>query len=500
MMTLWDALRLSHDWTGTLADLVAHSNSLASVHPASKNHYLRAKTRYTAIDYRSQNIISPPLGKRFAWLHLVQFCAARYLIEKGWSREAVSAWIQRLNVGSILEAVTHTELSSPSSSNSSSNVASGSARKACSTDELLKRASIVIQLLAVGIVEQYIAVQKGKPIVHDNTLNSSLARAMMGLASLYLLEGKVATSGSVHDLLLRCRSYFSDPIWGLDIFLLPDFPYRELRLLDPDARLPTLDCNDLAKLAKNEINLLERLAFDDLLRIVKKSIGRESYAYTAIRQFIVEHPITNAEAIDSFTRKHQLLPARSFLFDCYDNLSAHHLVNGDLYICRQCKSPMKRSHLAHHAGCRLTSCQQYDRPKALKPSKIVHNTTLVAKQHLMLYWVAPGLDEIRIFKRAEELKLNPTLYPSLDSCDVELDNGRIGIDAKSSASPFLLAERLSRNLGGLASYSKRIVAINDRCAARVPDYMRLLRREYRGALHVEFSLVSTLIKRMEEPL
>lgn len=81
MLTLWEALKEECEWTGSLDDLVLHSNSLVESFQVGPGTHLPPRTRSTAMDYRSQKIVSPAKGKSFAWLHLVQFCAARYLVE-----------------------------------------------------------------------------------------------------------------------------------------------------------------------------------------------------------------------------------------------------------------------------------------------------------------------------------------------------------------------------------------------------------------------------------
>ena len=77
-----------------------------------------------------------------------------------------------------------------------------------------------------------------------------------------------------------------------------------------------------------------------------------------------------------------------------------------------------------------------------------------------------------------------------------LDGDVVGIDVKSHANPFLLAETLNRSLGGLELFSKRYIAINDQAVSRFPDYLDILRREC-SRLDVEFTSVSALRRKLK---
>ena len=493
MQTLWEALRQEVEWTGSLDGLVQRSNSLAETFPVESRTHLPPRTRSTAMDYRSQKIISPANGKTFAWLHLVQFCAARYLVEQGWKRDEVATWIQGQDSRSILEAIR--SVTPPSASNAGN--ASFCALE--TIDDLCRRASLSIRLLAAGLVGQYQSVRNGMPVIQDNTLDPMLSRAMMSLASLYLLEGKEDVAGSVHDLLARCTLPLHDSAWGLDTFGSAEFPYNTVRLIDPDARLPTLDCIDLASQTRSELDLQEQLAFDALRSASDQFASRAAEVYSLLRGYVVEHPVTSLDELQAFEQDNDLQPARAFLLSCYEPVLPHHLVFGQLHICSDCGTPMARARLARHVACRVPQCKEFDRPIADGAITRQHDDMRIAKAHILAYWVAPGIDELAICRKAQECGLRPVIYPDRDACDIALDGGSTGIDVKSCASPFLLAETLTRSLHGLEYYDARIIAVNNQCAARVPGYLDLLRREYRGRSTVEFMLVSTLLDQLEEP-
>lgn len=489
MLSLWEALRSEEGWSGSLDELVSRSNALAQSFPIKDVEHLPARTRSTAINFRSEKILSPPHGKSFLWLHLVQFCGARFLVQEGWKRGEIASWIQSRSASDILGSVERASRPGKTVSNDGEEVRP--------TGEALERAYRTVRLLAAGIVQQYQLALRGEPLIHDRRLNPNLTRAMMGLASLYLLEGRDNVCGSVHEMLIKCKVPFHDAEWGLEAFRSSQFPYAAVCLLDPDARLPTLDCNELAKQTGSELDLREQLAFEDLRATSDQFAVRANQVYSILRGYVASHPITTFDELRAFEKEHDLQPAHSFLMGCYDPIQPHHLVAGELYICAGCKIPMGRANRTTYIACRTPQCTQFDRPVQGKPIPR-HEGMRIAKSHILTYWIAPGIDELAIFRKAQSLGLEPILYPDRDSCDIGLDKGGTGIDVKSYASPFLLAEALTRELQGLAYYDVRIVAINDQCVARVPSYLDILRREYRGKSTIEFMKVSTVLAQMEE--
>jgi hypothetical protein len=85
------------------------------------------------------------------------------------------------------------------------------------------------------------------------------------------------------------------------------------------------------------------------------------------------------------------------------------------------------------------------------------------------------------------------LYPNQDAADVGVDGLSIGIDAKSYSSPLALASRLSRSVGRLDLFSRRIIAIPDYKLKLNPDYIVQLRTNYTGDTSLEFMTTSQVI-------
>ncbi|MGO0792306.1 restriction endonuclease-related protein [Herbaspirillum seropedicae] len=355
------------------------------------------------------------------------------------------------------------------------------------------------RMLATGVCSQYRLARSGIPTVHDVTMSGPLAQALMLLASLYISAGKEDHGGSVHEILQRCRQPLGRNDWNLPAFADPTFPYHGITLLDPDRRIPTLDCVEMARQTQSELDLREQLAFESLRSTSEQFIGRQEQAYTDLRLWVTETPITSVQDMQNFERSKNLQLAASFLSSCYEAVQPHHLVDGKLYVCESCGTPMRRaSGDKHLLACRTPQCKSYDRPLETLPRQFGDNT-LIAKPAILTYWIGPGLDELTLYRAATANEYEVRLYPAKDACDLSLDGRNIGIDVKSYASPFILADRLNRSAQGLAIYSRRIVAINDQAISRFSGYLEVLRRQYTGDLTLEFISVRELLKTLERP-
>jgi len=99
---------------------------------------------------------------------------------------------------------------------------------------------------------------------------------------------------------------------------------------------------------------------------------------------------------------------------------------------------------------------------------------LVARSVILSYWVNPAIDELRIFDAALVAGLPAQLYPDGDRCDVRL-NADIGVDVKTYASPITLAMTLNGSIGGLETYSRRIIAVPNGITEHHAQYLRTLR-------------------------
>lgn len=488
MICLEQALLHARGWNGSMLDLAAEATRLCEFHALSTGIFLPKTTKTLVMSYRALKILSPPHGKRFGWLHLVELLAIRHLVLKGWRREDTGPYLARFSTEYIAEnlASVHEQALEPQHPLQQD------------SDAVLERASIAIRLLAAGISEQFRMARGGMPTAHDDTLSPMLTQAIMLLSSLYISSNKEDRGGSVHEVLERCRWPIDEQRWFLPMLSSPLFAYKGITLLDPDRRIPTLDCAEMARQTQGELDLREQMAFEALRGISQQFIGKQDAAYSSLRMWVTEHPITTGQALRSFGRDHGLMLAVPFLASCYEPVQPYHQVNEKLYPCEKCGTPMRRSRSSsEHLNCRTPQCAAFDKPLEALP---LHPNAdmLIAKPHILVYWIGPGLDELTLYQAALKNGLEPKMYPSRDACDLSFSNDEVGVDVKSYASPYVLVDRLNKG-HGLAPYGRRIVAINEQVIARSFGYLEVLRRRYSGSVTLEFMSVLEVTALMEQP-
>ena len=113
---------------------------------------------------------------------------------------------------------------------------------------------------------------------------------------------------------------------------------------------------------------------------------------------------------------------------------------------------------------------------------------------VLAYWVGPGLDEIRIHDALAAAGRKVTLYPLADAADIGLDGLAVGVDVKTYASPIVLGARLTRTIGRLGLFARRILAVPDDKLLINRDYLPQLRAAYAGPVSIEFMTVSEAIR------
>ncbi|MEC3768776.1 restriction endonuclease-related protein [Cupriavidus sp. SS-3] len=353
-------------------------------------------------------------------------------------------------------------------------------------------------LLAVGLVDHFQRARSGRLLVHDAELSPALLAAMSRMASLHVMFGMPVRSDGAHTIVAQCRHALRARDWGIPVFDAPGCRFHGIRLLDALTCLPTIECMDLARQAGSEIDLDEQQAFAQLHSVCDQFGTRGSDVYSTLREFITRHPISSAAEIRRFLSTRSLQLAAPFLAACYESVQPHHLVKGVVLRCATCGAPTGNSVVEGHVCCTVRQCSAFDVPVPFQSVRQVPiQDALIAKPHILVYWCGPGQDEIALYDTAAA---NPpglvaTLYPARDKCDVSLDNNAIGIDVKSHANPFLLADTLNRSVGGLDLFPKKIIAINDQALSRFPGYLEILRREC-NRTDIEFVAVSALRRKL----
>lgn len=491
MTTLFYALGEMRGWSGSMADLAATASMLCQSHPLAPGLFIPPTSHALVVSYRTFRILPPAAGKKFTWHHLVSLIAARYLSSRGLKGGEIAAVLAPASLDLICS-----RLENPATLLDPVPGLAAPAQLSSETTD----AVVATRLLAAGLIELYRSVRTGSAVVHDRTLNANLTKAAHLFSALCLREAKRWDKyGSVHDLTCLCKEAISAAGWGLAAFEDPSYPYRGVVLIDPVHRIPTLDCIDLAGQGNSELDILEALAFEELQNISAQFVGRQDAAYSALRFWIAQHPVTTVGKMRTFESSSRMQLAATFLAGCYEPVQSHHLTDGSLYVCKGCRTPMLRSRqCTGHLACTTPQCRLFDRAVLAEPV-IFDEQTRIAKRHLLVYWVGPAVDEIALHQLAVRRKLDVVMYPERDACDLAWGTGqhRVGVDVKSNASPFALAASLSRSSPRMSLYPRRIIAVNDQAISRFPGYLKSLACEYRGAVSLEFMSVRQTAKLME---
>lgn len=341
--------------------------------------------------------------------------------------------------------------------------------------------SDAVVLLAQGILRQYERVLGGREIVRqDDRLAPELQAAMCRIGRLYIEEGKPDRAACIHDVLARARYALGSPEWDLDLFAARTFAFRHAVLIDPELRVPTVDCVSIARLSGGlgEDNVIEHRLHATLRDAVERLGPARDRAYTAVRELLGRRSLIGELELARWAGEQKLTPLHGIFEELLERVADAWLIDGMANRCADCGT-LLRPHPDRAAfpdgHCPLRTCTPagYRAAERLDPAV---DRLLVARPQVLTYWTAPAVDELRIYDAAVAAGLSAALYPASDECDVavDLDGAKVGIDAKAYVSPVSLAVALNRGIGGLVNYRTRVIAVNDGVIARDPDYLQTL--------------------------
>ena len=352
-------------------------------------------------------------------------------------------------------------------------------------------ARVTLDLLSQGIIEQYHRVSRGgivgvvgRGVGGDEDTPTALHQAMTRLGRLYFEDGQEDRTASVHGLIKDCMT----PLYSWAPRSVHSLQgCSDLVLVDPDYRVPSEDCETIVEQAPGR--RLEDLIERGLHARLKSSIaglGSDTDAvYTAVREFIVRHPLAMDSELRGFRSRPEIPDdAIEFVQSLYIPVHAHHSVDGAINRCYYCKAPMDRK-----GNCLLGGCRE-DHPRPKQGQRVRTEEARVVQAEVLKYWVDPARDELRLFDHLRELGIDATLYPHSDRCDVGVAE-YVGVDVKDYRSPISLARRLNRDVSGLTVYrDRRIVAIADRRVRSNSEYIARLRERLRPSIREEVEVLS----------
>jgi hypothetical protein len=360
----------------------------------------------------------------------------------------------------------------------------------------MNAAEVSALLLARGLVEIYEQiVNYGEPVRQDASLPGAARRALALLSKLSLEPGVPDLGASIHVVMDRACSPFRD--WGLPQFA-PPFRHADVALIERDLGIPTEDCREMAGVGGNEATVLEEIHHESLRGALQGYSSKErNQAYSAIREFVIRNPAVNKERLHSFVAEGGHVAAAKVIMSFYRPIPQAALFGGSARLCGHCGALLwpERDAAFPDGRCRIRQCR-LAHPEPAIGDEIPPELWQLATNALLGFWVGPGLDEIRVFDALKRAKRDVILYPQADAADVGVDGLAIGIDVKTYASPIVLAARLTRTIGRLELFDRRIIAFPDDKLRLNRNYGDQLRDTYQGGRGLEFMTVSDAIREL----
>ncbi|WP_449420369.1 restriction endonuclease-related protein [Phormidium nigroviride] len=433
----------------------------------------------TVRSWRAKQLLSQPKGQEFGFRQILEGLATTLLLKKGWTLAAIAQVLPSFSDATleqqiIAEADSQDPTWLPQMQTTTLPLSTGHA-------SAIDLAEDTIVLLAQGILRQYTRTLNREIVRQDDSMPSELYRSMCKLGRLYIEAGLSDRAACVHSVLERAR--YSLEKWDLDIFRHPNFRFSQAILIDPDLRVPTSDCAEIANSRGTfgEDNAIEH-RLHERLRSATERLGsrRQHKAYTALRELFGRRSLIGEHQLLDYIGEKDLTPLQGMIIDTFfDRVPDIWLIDGYAHRCAHCGTLMRpyfNQTLFSEGRCPIRQCAGQESSKAKFSEKLDPNkdSLLIAKPQILTYWTGPGIDEITIFDTARNYGLNAELYPESDLCDVAINNRNIGIDAKSYSSPVSLALRLNRSIGGLIYYRRRIIAVSDQLIEDNPYYLSIL--------------------------
>lgn len=430
----------------------------------------------TVRSWRSKQLLSQQKGQEFGFRQILEGLATALLLKKGWTLAAIAQVLPSfpdlvLEQQIIAETNNQDPTWSPPIQTATLPLPTGHA----STLDLAEDAVV---LLAQGVVRQYTRTLNREIVRQDDSIPAELYRAMCKLGRLYIEEGLPDRAACVHTVLERGRYRLEK--WDLDIFRHPDFRFRQAILIDPDLRVPTSDCAEIANSRGTfgEDNVIEYRLHERLREATERLGGRRQHkAYTALRELLGRRSLIGEHQLLDYLVEKDLTPLQGIIIDTFfDRVPDIWLIDGYAHRCASCGTlmrPYPNKKLFPEGRCPIRQCEGHESSKAKIGEKLDPNkdSLLIAKPQILTYWTGPAIDEVKIFDTARNYGLNAELYPESDLCDIAINDRSIGIDAKSYSSPVSLALRLNRSIGGLSYYRRRIIAVSDQLIEDNPYYL-----------------------------
>ncbi len=426
----------------------------------------------TVRSWRAKQLLSQPKGQEFGFRQILEGLATILFLKKGWTIAAIAQVLP-----SFTEATLEGQIIAEAESQDPKTTFLPLPTEHQQAIDLGEDAVI---LLAQGILRQYTRVLQGREIVRqEDSMPVELYQAMCKLGRLYIEAGLNDEAACVHTVLDRARYSLKSDHWKLEIFRQPNFRFSDVTFIDPDLRVPTSDCSEIANLsgAFGEDNVIEHRLYTELREATERLGGRRQHkAYTAIRELFGRYSLIGERQLLDYLVDNDLTPLQGMIIEkFFDPVPDIWLINGLAHRCAYCSTLMRPEKGFPQGRCPIRQCNSCNSPKVSEKLDPSQDSLLIAKPQILTYWTGPAIDELAIFDTARQQGFSAELYPESDLSDVAINERVIGIDAKSYTSPVSLALRLNRSIGGLIHYRRRILAVSDQLIEDNPNYLSTLK-------------------------
>ncbi|MEQ8319345.1 MAG: hypothetical protein RH946_03710 [Rhodospirillales bacterium] len=355
---------------------------------------------------------------------------------------------------------------------------------------------VTINALADGIVSLNDTTKEWSIVKQDRLMPQRLRRALAMLSSICLEDGVADLGSCIHDVLAMATTPVSD--WGIPILADAKFEYRDTILVDGELGVPTDDCIALANVG-GEVETLQNMQHNRL-RSAVATLGtkRKADAYTVIREFVVRNPVVSVAKLKEFVSSGGRAAIANDIERFYEDVPVAAVwSDGEIKICDGCGGllwPEKDLVSYPNGRCHLKQCIEENPTPNLRASLSEPSIFRTAERSVSAFWVGPGLDEVRIYDALTAAGVPVVLYPYEDQTDVGTKDLKIGIDAKSYASPLVLGRKLSESVGGLQAFAEKYLVVPDAKTKKNPDYVKQLKDSYTGGVQgINFMTTSETI-------
>lgn len=275
----------------------------------------------------------------------------------------------------------------------------------------------------------------------------------------------------IHELLHRCTQPLGE--W-LPASVHAGLGLSGVTLIDADESVPTPEALDLARDFSTTDAALEELLFDHFKEeLTKQGPARGASLYTAVREFVVRHPLVDDAALE-WLYDDAALPLsilEMLRSEFYAPVPPGWIGGTGVASCSACGNAMRMTDQGWHQ-CRTRACHMGG-AAAIEPVWRTAEGLRRASPAIMQFWINPGIDELKLFDALAARGVRAELYPAMDRVDLAV--GDIGIDLKAYRSPELLGRKLAASRGGLVHYREGWLVIPDWLAAQTPNYLPRLR-------------------------